>query len=200
LMMGDGWLDRGNVNPSLACQMITPAYLEYVDDVFRCLGIGVRLRKTAEENAKHNRDRGFRPDARAQNYSDTYRWRSRTHPELTDFDWYTGEGGEKVWPADLELTPTVLKHWYCGDGNWSNSGSNNYIRIAMSNEVEYTDKIDKYFERVGLPKPNNYNIQQRKSGGVNCDALFTVGASKELWDYMGSPPPGFEYKWPKAYR
>ena len=29
-----------------------------------------------------------------------------------------------------------------------------------------------------------------------CNARWTVDESKELFDYMGDPLPGFEYKWP----
>lgn len=202
LLMGDGSIDRGRGgrNPKLECEMINPNYLEYIDTQFGIFGNGVSLHRTAEENAKQCRDRGFSPDAKEENYSDSYRWRSVSHPELEEFaNWYST--GKKVWPDDIELTPTVLKHWYCGDGNWNNNGSRNYIIIAMSNEVNNTDKVDIMFESVGLPSPNNYDIQERsRDGGLKCNAVFTVEQSKELWSYMGEPLPDFEYKWPDNYK
>jgi len=100
-----------------------------------------------------------------------------------------------VWPEKIELTPTVLKHWYCGDGNWNNGSCNNSIQISMANEKENTDKITQMFINVGLPAPSNYNIS-----GKRCAAQFTVEQSKELWEYMGEPLPDFEYKWPEQYR
>jgi len=200
LLMGDGHIDRdNNRNPFLKCGMISPNYLKYIDGEFGIFGHGVSLKKTDKESAKQCRDRGFRPNAKAENYSDVYQWYSMRHPELQEFaEWYST--GTKVWPRDIELTPTVLKHWYCGDGSWNNSGENNCIRIAMANEVKNTDKVDQMFENVGLPSPSNYAISERKNGYKNCDAVFTVDQSKELWKYMGEPLPDFEYKWPEQYR
>lgn len=198
LVMGDGHINRSSKNPHIVCEMIMKEYLEYISGIFGVLGGDVSLLMTAEENAKRSRDYGFSPDADPSNYSDVYRWSSMCHPELQEFaDWYAT--GEKVWPADIELTPTVLKHWYCGDGHWHDSGSHNCIRISMSNEVDHTDKIDTLFETVGLPAPSNYNICERIDGSRRCSAEWTVAQSKELWEYMGDPLPGFEYKWPEEY-
>jgi len=198
LLMGDGYISTANKNPHIQAKMISPNYLEYIADEFGVLGSEVSLKHTAAESAKHNRDSGFSPNAEAENYSDLYVWCSMSHPELQEFaDWYSS--GKKVWPEDIQLTPTVLKHWYCGDGCWDNSGSNNYIQISMANEKDNTDKVDQMFRSVRLPTPNNYNISERKDGSKICDALFTVEQSKELWEYMGEPLPDFEYKWPNRY-
>jgi len=200
LLMGDGTINRSSDgNPLLQCEMISPNYLKYIDGEFGIFGHGVSLAKTAEENAKAKSDSGFRPNAKADNYSDVYRWWSMAHPELQEFaEWYST--GTKVWPSNIELKPTVMKHWYCGDGTWHNHGSHNRIKIGMANEVENTEKIDKMFENVGLSSPSNYAISERKDGSMNCVAEFTVEQSKELWKYMGEPLPDFEYKWPEEYK
>jgi len=198
LLMGDGCIDTCNKHPRLDVRMISENYLEYVASEFGVLGGEVRLSKTAEESAQQVRDGGLRPNADADNYSDVYAWQSMAHPELQSFaDWYSS--GEKVWPEDIELTPTVLKHWYCGDGYWNNNRSQNRISIAMSNEINNRNKVDELFENVGLPKPSNYSISERKNGGFKCDAVFTVTQSRELWEYMGKPLPDFKYKWPNQY-
>jgi hypothetical protein len=128
-----------------------------------------------------------------------YRWRSRNLPELHQYaDWYSS--GEKVWPADIDLTPTTLKHWYCGDGTYDNHNTSNHIKIAMSNEVDNTDKVEQLFENAGLPAPSNWDINKRPPGGRICNARFTVDQSYELWEYMGEPLPDFAYKWPESYR
>jgi hypothetical protein len=198
--MGDGWIDRQKgQQPRLGSAMITEEYLQYVDNVFSVIGHDVSLKQTAEENAKHKRESGFRPNADPKNYSDIYIWRTMSHPDFQDFaDWYSS--GEKVWPDGIQLTPTVLKHWYCGDGSWNNNASHNCIRIGMSNEREYIDKVDQFFHQAGLPLPSNYNIYKTKSGRYDCSVVFSVDQSKELWEYMGEPLPGFEYKWPEEYR
>jgi len=200
LLMGDGNIDSHNGNPFLQCKVISPNYLKYIDEKFGIFGNGVSLTKTAEEAAKMNRERGFRPNAKSDNYHDLYTWRSMRHPELQEFaDWYAT--GKKVWPSDIELTPTVLKHWYCGDGHYHNSGRHNHIIISMSNEVNNTQKVDKIFKNSGLPSPSNYAISELDDGNnKKCNAEFTVDQSKELWEYMGEPLPDFEYKWPKEYR
>jgi len=200
LLMGDGCVDNSDgKNPRLVANMISSNYLKYVDEKFGIFSNGVSLSKTAAENAKKNRETGFNPKAKEENYSDIYRWYSIRHPELEEFDsWYNSR--QKLWPEDIELTPTVLKHWYCGDGHWENSGTSNYINISMSNEVENTEKVDSIFENVGLPSPDNYKIYERCSGRVDCDARFTVDQSHKLWQYMGEPLPDFEYKWPEEYR
>lgn len=200
LLMGDGSINRSkNRNPRLECSMISPNYLKYIDEKFDIFGKGTSLRQTAKESAESNRNRGFRTNAKAENYHDLYIWRSMAHPELQEFEnWYSSN--KKVWPKSIELTPVVLKHWYCGDGNWNNSSTNNYIAISMSNEKNNTGKVSKIFERVGLPAPSCYVTSERTDGSIRCSAQFTVEQSKELWEYMGEPLPDFEYKWPEKYR
>jgi len=194
LLMGDGWISSSSINPRLNCKMISKNYLEYVDSNFGIFGNGVSIRYTAEESAEQARKSGFDSTAKEENYSDIYKWTSICHPELQEFsDWYST--GEKVWPQDIKLTPTVLKHWYCGDGNFNNNFYNNCIEISMSNEEENTHKVNEMFTNSDLPSPSSYN-----TSGNNCKARFTVDQSKELWEYMGDPLPDFEYKWPAQYR
>jgi len=195
LLMGDGSVNRASKgNPMLECSMISKNYLQYIDDQFGEMGCGISLHVTASQKAQENRKSGFGPNADSADYQDKYRWQSIRHPEIEEFaDWYAS--GKKVWPGTIELTPTVLKHWYCCDGHWDNYGSHNRIEIAMLNETDNTDKVDQLFENAGLPSPSNYDISEK-----HCNAEFTVDQSNELWQYMGEPLPDFEYKWPERYR
>jgi len=197
-LMGDGCIINSSKNCLLRISMISPNYLEYLDDIFGCLATGVSLEKTAAENAKENRDSGFSPNAKKENYSDVYCWYTRKHPKFNEFrGWYST--GKKVWPENIELTPTVLKHWYVGDGNYNKSKRT--ISIAISNEVKNTEKISQYFTDVRLPKPSNYfTFKQEKSENKGCDAQWSVNDSQKLWEYMGEPLPDFEYKWPEEHR
>ncbi len=195
LLMGDGYIMNYSKNPRIGSNMVSPNYLKYVDSVFGCLGTGVSLKITAEKKAKETRNRGFRSNAKSENYSDQYRWTSRSHPDLQKWaDWY--ETGQKVWPEDIELTPTVLKHWYCGDGHLHN----NYIEIGMSNEVENQEKVTQMFKKRGLPSPSNYAISERDDGRKDCNAVWNKDSSERLFEYMGKPLPDFNYKWPQEYR
>lgn len=197
LMMGDGSLNYGKKNPILQVQCINKEYLEYLDDLFGYFGNGVSFVKTAEESADSAVKSGLRPNAKSGNYSDVYGWYTRTHPDLNNLDWYVSD--EKIWPDDITLQPETLKHWYCGDGTWNNRGVNNYVQIAMSNEIENVEKVTTLFQNSGLPIPNNYSIVKREDGRRDCTAQFTVSDSEKLWEYMGKPPSGFEYKWPEKY-
>ena len=203
-LMGDGCLKRQNKHSHIEWEMISQNYLEWIDDMFGCLSTGVSLKETAKESAKRNRDSGFRPNAKKENYSDVYRLQTRTHPFLSNFNsWYGC--GKRVWPKDIELTPTVLLHWYVQDGTQVNSRKNNYITFAASNEYGNYDKLDSYFENANLPTPNNYQENTQTTNGNNeLDIRFNVKESKELWDYMLSGPrqtplPDFGYKFPDKY-
>lgn len=189
-MMGDGSLEKRSGNPSLEIGMITKQYLETLDNIFGVLSTGVRLKSTAEEKAQQSRDTKFHPNASEENYHDFWGLRTRRLPELSQFNWYTGENGEKVWPENINLTSTVLTHWYIGDGTWKNTNYKNYIAIAMCNEIESKSKVDQYFKLANLPTPSNYTKYQIE---------FTVEDSYKLFEYMDPAPPGFEYKFPEKF-
>jgi len=199
LLMGDGTINKTSKNCYLESQMISKNYLEYLDNIFGVLGCSVKHSLTASESAKNNRNSGFRPNAKKENYSDVYRWSTRCHPKFNEFrEWYSS--GEKVWPENIELTPTVLKHWYVGDGYYSNKNTNNNINIAASNEFGNENKIENYFKNADLPKPSNHSIYEKENGRKDYVIEWTVEDSYKLWDYMGEPLPDFEYKWPEEYR
>jgi hypothetical protein len=197
LLMGNGWIDKNKEKSRLRCKMISPNYLEYLDNIFGVLSCGVSLKHTAAESAKNVRNSGFRPDANEENYSDVYGWGTRSHPKFNEFrEWYAS--GEKVWPEDIELTPTVLKHWYVGDGHYENAGTGDCIAITMSKEKEKTEKVSQYFTNVGLPEPLDYRKINNEYAG-RCVARWSVEDSHTLWEYMGEPLPDFEYKWNDKY-
>jgi len=199
MLMGDGYISRReNKNTYFTTAMITKPFLEWLDGELDWLSTGVRLEYTAEENAKRSRDSGFSPDAKAENYSDVYRLQSRGNPNLQPLaDWYSS--GKKVFPENIELTPTVLKMWYVSDGSHDNRKSHNRIEIAMNNEIDRRDNIEQLFEHVGF-EISNWSIREITSGKYEgskiCEAQFTVDESQRLFEYMGEPPAGFEYKWP----
>lgn len=192
--MGDGTLQRRNEgNPRIKVKMITEEYLKHLDDVFGVLSSGVRFATSGEENAERKQRDGHWPGSKKGNYNDLYEWHSRTHPSLKQFDWYSS--GEKIWPTEVELTPSVLKHWFVGDGHYHDAGTDNHISIAMNNEVDNREKVSRLFNKVGIPEPDRYRVAD-KGKFTECSAFFTVEDSKTLFEYMGEPLSGFEYKWP----
>jgi len=201
LLMGDATMNKVNESgsPYIKINLIKENYLEYIDGILSHFSTGVSLCITAEEAAEKNRSSGFSPNAKAEDYSDQYVLRTRSLPELQKFyNWYNS--GQKKFPKNIRLPPKTLKHWYCCDGSLINGSS---IQIAISNEHDEVDKINHIFEKSDLPKPRNYYIRERTGnnlGGIKADLAFGKEESKKIFEYIGSPPPGFEYKWPPEHR
>lgn len=115
LLMGDGSIPTREANSVFHLPMINRRFLRWFDDQMEVLTTGVSLKKTATELASNNRETGFSSNAKQEDYHDIYTVWSRTHPLFNQLrEWY--ESGQKRFPADLELTPTVTKFWYLCDG------------------------------------------------------------------------------------
>lgn len=168
LLMGDGSINRGDKNPYLQVEMITEPYMQYLSDIFGELGRGYSISKEATTNRQRK-----------------FQFTTRNHPDLQEYaNWYGDTG--KVWPDDIDLTPTVLAHWYVGDGHLNESNVTPFIEISMANEIQNKDKVRDMFKTKGLPEPKfNYS-----------SARWSINKSKKLFKYMNGPLPGFEYKWP----
>lgn len=171
ILMGDGYIKHTSASYYLGVQMVTEEYLEFISsDVFPILSTSV-----------------------SSNCRDIYTWRTRALPEINQYrDWYNS--GEKVFPENIELTPTILKNWYVCDGSLAKRKNTEHIRIGLTNERKNEEKVRKYFDNIEVSITNwgDYN-----SG---CSAIFNSEESNKLWEYMGEPLPGFEYKWPDRYK
>lgn len=188
LLMGDGHINRSSKNPCLRAEMINKDYLDYIDSKFPHIGLEVSLSRTASEQSKNHIDSGFNTSATAEEYSDCYWWETMTHQGFEEYaSWY--DSGKKEFPSNLRLTPTILKHWYVFDGSVS-GGS---IRIYVTNERDNKDKIESYFNQIGIDTTqwSEVNRGSRSHTSIN----FSVSDSKKLFEYMGEPVPGFEHKW-----
>lgn len=188
LLMGDGGLNWSNDKPYVQVAMTTPNYLEYLSQsIFPTCSGNVALIQTAADCAERDRNSGMNPTANKENYSDLYKVQTMSHPDLTQYNsWYST--GKKVFPPDIELTPTTLKHWYCGDGSLIDNGAS---KIALHNERKNEDKIKKVFRRVGLTISNWY------SGGSCTNITFRGDEAEAFFNYIGEPLPDFSRKWPE---
>lgn len=179
LLMGDAWL-RTEGNSMLSIKMTNREYLESLQHEFGVLGTGVNLHRKHEN----------------PNWSDSYLFSVRSHKRLNRFDsWY--EGGEKIWPQDLQITPTVMKHWYVGDGHLEVRGESKRVIIALSNESGNEQKISKMLNTSGL-EYTRWDEYELEDGRVTANIEFGVNETKQLFEYMGEPLPGFENKWPEV--
>jgi len=198
LLMGDGYVLRTEGgNPQIRAEMITEEYLQYLDtQVFPVVGSGVSLFRTAEESFE-NTSKEFSPNKKLERYSDVYRWMTKCNPNIDEYaEWYSS--GEKVFPDDIELTQTVLKHWYCGDGSYNTSQHNGHIAIGCSNEIERKEQLREIFSSKGC-QPTFQISERNKKDGKIMKIRFTKQESEKLFEYMGKPLPGFEYKWPDEF-
>jgi hypothetical protein len=82
LLMGDGYINNAGKNYRLEIKTISENYLKYLDNIFGCLGSGVKLKQKAVEKAKKNRESGFDSNAKEENYSDIYIFSTRCHPKF----------------------------------------------------------------------------------------------------------------------
>jgi hypothetical protein len=181
LLMGDGNICiRDGMNPYLQANMITPKYLEYLDDVFGVLSTGVRKMKSETSD-------------------NMFSWKTRSIAEFKAYEtWYNS--GSKKWPRELELTPTILKHLYCCDGHFSENSGSRYVSISASNERHDTDYLSNLFTNVDLPEPT-VSVYERNDGKPDdCVISFSTHDNDQLFSYMGEPLPGFEYKWSDKFK
>jgi hypothetical protein len=118
-----------------------------------------------------------------------YRISSVAHPSFTELsDWY--DGSDKIWPETVEVTKTVLKHLYVTDGNLDTNRKSPVVRISASNQSENEENFINAVGREEIPEPR-YSEP---------NFYWSVDETKDFFNYIGEPVPGFEYKWPKEYR
>lgn len=177
LLMGDGTIygrreDRGN-NSFLSVTMSNEEFIDFLIEKFGWLA-----------RNKHNK------------YTDGkeyYIFQTRSHPDLNRYtEWYQPE---KVWP-EIEVTPTILKYLYVSDGTYDTTDSHNRIMISCAKEGVNREKVLRMFESSGFPVDRTY--QYERDGRANDFQIwFNVDASERMFESMGEPLPGFEYKWPE---
>lgn len=182
--MGDACVNDNGGNPCLKVSVTQKDYLEHLHQIYGAMSRGVEFDRSAEELAEQNSERGFSTTVNVDNYNDVYMWHTVNHPELDEFrEWYSDNG--KKFPQSLELTPTAVKHWFACDGTLSHG---RYIQIYTANGQK--DMLaDKFSSSFGI-NPNTK---------AEYYLYFTKEQTEQIFDIIGSPLPGFEYKWPDGY-
>jgi len=181
LLMGDGCISSsGGEKPYLTVEITNSEYAYHLWNRFGNLSKDTINYITADEKEERA---GYWDQFEGCDFRPTYSWATRAHPLLYLFEsWYCT--GEKVFPKGIELTPTVLKHWYVGDGSVEQQDRAGRCVITSANEMEDFTNILSMFDDAGFtPYTSGYKI------------IFNAEESRELLDYMGNPPPGFKHKW-----
>ena len=177
LLMGDGSV-YSNI---MIVRMANEDYLEHISRKSEWLFKGVKLWMTAEESLQAANSGGLEQEVKTA--QDMYRLETVAHSEVGYMnDWY--RGGKKRFPEDLELTPTIAKHWYCGDGGLMWGKGKPLVQFSSRNESKKVEMLESLFEDVGFDASFS-----KKS------LRIPSGQSKEFLEWMGEAPPGFEYKW-----
>lgn len=187
LLMGDGCVHTHGKTPCFIISMANESFLQWLDWNMWWIFSGVRKSETAEQS-REGIIESFGPEgvSSVDEYSDMHRLQSFTHSGLETLqDWYND--GQKRYPDDLSLSPMSAKMWYVTDGGLrkrSSDKANPNCAIACVNESHREDFLLSLFEEHGFnPSFDGASI------------VFSVEDSRELLDWMGTPPPGFVYKW-----
>lgn len=178
LMMSDASATKNTEqrNTQIQIDMINKEFLEYIREIFGPLATDV---KTYEKKSSFNDDQKIVYKLRTRRLSGLNKYRN---------NWYTEDG--KRYPVDnINLTPTILKMWYVGDGSLSTDDrwrTKHYAEISCYNEIDREDKLDSLFD----------NLDFQPNMDINGKYIFSLEGSKKFWSYIGDTVPGYEYKWP----
>ncbi len=171
-MLGDGHVRRKseNGNPQFTVKMINSTFLNWVGTELGLLSNGVK-----EYSDPHPTN------------GTVYILTTVCHPQLEQLlNWYSS--GEKRFPESLELSPLITKMWYVCDGDLTEdtryTGTRSRARISNFDQKNQIDLIRELFEKAGI------KFTEAENG-----FRFSADQTEELLEYMGEPPPGFEYKW-----
>jgi hypothetical protein len=187
VLMGDGTIVEkcGDRDPQIAVRSVEKEFLEHLNEKLGYLTCGIHHRDSETVESEHGLDwyddHEVEPD-----FQDQYTLYGRSHPGLERWaSWYSS--GEKEFPEKLELTATVIKYWFVGDGTVQRRQNEDFPRIQFTstNEKDRLEWLCSLFDPFGLnPSPHSDRIS------------FSPTDSRRLYDLMGYPVPGFDYKWP----
>lgn len=171
-LLGDGSL-QVNPNGENAKYAMTTAdefYRDWIADFLRDCGLTV----TTYEQELESYSNGVQ-----------YGVSSEVAPTLTRIhnQWYSD--GQKIVP-NIQLQPLVLRHWYIGDGQYTDEGA---VLHTQGFAEQFTKRLQRQLDLIGI------KVTVRKNGQLGVLAR----SSERFFNYMAQLPDdleGFEYKWP----
>jgi hypothetical protein len=179
ILMSDGWVSErvGGRKSRFQCEMVEKEYIKYLKEVF-----GVLCNEITEINKETDQD--------------IYRLSWKPHSFIDELSqWYST--GEKIWP-EIEITPTILKHYYVGDGHLFERGGedvNSRVELSMANESGNLEKVKRIFSPFTDDDFSVYKGQYGNEKG-SLELNFTVEGTEKFFKYIGEEEvDGFEYKW-----
>jgi len=123
---------------------------------------------------------------------DSYHYCSLAYAELRALRERFYPKVKKIIPADLEITPLVLREWYVGDGSlaYPKSGRPSIKLATCSFTKEDVARVADKLRDIGLSVVHHSNKYERLSVSANSVGMFL--------EYIGPPPEGipmYHYKW-----
>jgi len=115
-----------------------------------------------------------------------YQYWTKHYEELLAIRNYMYRDGRKIIPRDLEFTPTIVLHWYIGDGSLSECSSNKkYVRICTEGfPVEDVEFAVEKFTRMGL----------KCTRQPSCNTIrFATAKTGDFLDFIGPCPSEIEH-------
>lgn len=192
LLLGDGNIHVGNCkNAAFRLGMTNKEFLEWFQGEIGILASSLKIQSTAEELVEQNKANDLINVVNPDKYKDYYMLTTRRHPKLNKFRSWYGESGKSFEKVN-SLTSDMVKMWFVSDGNCKRGKGNVQptVRLTVPNFVDQKDSILSLFSNCGF-SPSWYNHSRKQDETLR----FSVEESKTLCDWMGDPPPGFEYKW-----
>lgn len=132
---------------------------------------------------------GFKRSGRIREYvhkkfnATYFSYWSRYYRELKYFKDILYRDNKKIIPRNIELTSTIIKHWYIGDGSISNKGKN--LRICSQGfSIDDVNYAIGEFNKLGiichrLPSDNSIQVSRKDS-------------IKKFFEYIGDCPKEIE--------
>lgn len=173
LLMGDGCISDGRY--TLA--MVNKKFMNYINKKLEPWSCSLSKIRDARENV--SMPHGGKSDTKP-----VYGFSIRSHPYIKKLEsWFYS--GKKKFPDGLSLTPKVTKMWYVSDGglNWNNYHRAN-VQITSTNEINRRKYIESKIKDIGF----DVNMSGKT-------IVFKKTETGDFLNWLGSPPPGFEYKW-----
>lgn len=155
----------------------TCIYLEYIEYLKEELSFITNVTHVKPKTSVY-------PNGKIYTNKECWHLRTRTCNEFSDLRkiWYPS--GIKTVPHDLEITPTVLLHWYLGDG-YIHPTNGIFLctdTFDAKDVLRLAKKMSCHFETNLIEKSNRIHIPNR--------------AVWEYFQFIGDPPVEcFAYKW-----
>lgn len=188
LMLGDGTIHHppSSKNVQVQVSSINKTFVKWLSDELGWLSNGWTLKQRSD---KVREGSGFSKRDGEYDIRDQYIMTTRRHSGLNHLkDWYSD--GRAGIIDGIELSRIAFSVWFVSDGClfWSNDGHvNPSISISSRVACNHPQRIKDMFGPLDV-------TPQIRNGRIS----FNVGDSKVLFEFLGDPIAGFDYKYVRS--